>query len=385
VPELGRLVVVANTDWFVFNFMAPFLRRHVQAGISVVAVTPPGPHVDDLRHANVTWLGIPMSRGRGTLPEAVKVVHGLRQIHARIRPDIVLHVTTKPVLGGFLALLGNRDPGVVNVLPGLGHAFASRGILPLVDRALIRHGFRLAGARPRTVSVFHQAADRLTILGSRRARTLQTRLIPGWGVELTRFSGGPTPLEPPLVVMISRMMWTKGVREFVEAARLCRDATNARFVMVGNPDPGNPASVSSRQLAAWANDGVVEWWGHRDDVSRILVHTSVCVLPSRYAEGVPQVLIEAAAMRVPTVASDIPGCREIVMPEETGLLVPAGDVSSLAAAILRILRHPSEGQRMGDSARALVEQRFSTERLFAEYLEVYRALGLTAPAATARA
>lgn len=379
---LRRLLVVANTDWFVYNFMLPFLELHARHAMGVFAATPAGPYAAELRRAGFEWVEVPMSRGRGTPGEAVRLRRRIRTIQAEVRPDVVHFVTAKCVLAGWLAHPGVDGPGVVNVLPGLGHAFASRSLLSVFDRWAIRGGVRRAAALPNAVTVFHQSADRAAILAGWPVPADRSRLIPGWGVDLAKFDGRSRRSNPPIVALIGRMLWTKGVGEFVEASRLVRGALRSRFVLVGAPDEGNPASIPVAQLEAWSREGVVEWWGQRADVPGILRQTSVCVLPTRYAEGVPQTLLEAAAMRVPLVASDVAGCREVVVPGETGLLVPPGEVESLASAIRRILTRSDEARQLGARARAFVSRRFSVRRLYEAYLDVYRTLGFAVPPAT---
>jgi glycosyltransferase involved in cell wall biosynthesis len=175
------------------------------------------------------------------------------------------------------------------------------------------------------------------------------------------------------------MLWSKGVEDYVKAAQICRENSGARFVLVGDPDLGNPAPVPTEQLEAWNRTGWVEWWGHRDDIPEVLAQAAILVLPSRYGEGVPQALIEAAAMGIPIVASDLPGCREVVEHGVNGLLVPPGDIRRLVEAILGLLRDPDLRRRMGKQGRELARQQFAVDRIAEQYREVYRVLGLKGP------
>ena len=373
---LRRMLVVANTDWFIANFMSPFLRTHLQGGIEVTAATPAGDYVDLLERAGMRWVEIPMSRGRGSIGNNLATVASIRRLERESRPDLVHLVTAKAVVLGNFAGVGRAGPAVINVLPGLGHAFASRGLLASTDRRLLQWGVGWAAARPRSITVFHQPADEERMLGpSVRARG-RTRVLPGWGVDLTRFSPVGRPPEPPMVVMVSRMLWSKGVEDYVKAAEICRESLDARFVLVGDPDLGNPAPVPTEQLEAWNRTGWVEWWRHRDDIPNVLAQASVFVLPSRYGEGVPQALIEAAAMGIPIVASDLPGCREVVDHGRNGLLITPGDVKGLAEAIGGLLRDPELRQKMGEKGRELAHKHFAMDRIVGQYADVYRELGL---------
>ena len=376
MASLRRMLVVANTDWFIANFMMAFLGAHMRGGIEVIAASPAGDYVDRLKRAGMRWVEVPMSRGRGSLRSNLATLRSLRRLSRQENPDLIHFVTAKSVIMGNLAMIAKDSPPTINVLPGLGHAFSSRGLLASVDQRVLHWGVGWAAARPRSITVFHQPADEETMLGRGSRTRGRTAVIPGWGVDLARFSPVSRPAGPPLVVMVSRMLWSKGVEDYVKAAQICREDSGARFVLVGDPDLGNPAPVPTRQLEAWHQTGWVEWWSHRDDIPEVLAQASVFVLPSRYGEGVPQALIEAAAMGIPIVASDLPGCREVVEDGGNGLLVPPGDVERLAEAIGGLLRDPELRQKMGEKGRELVARRFAPEQIVARYADAYQELGL---------
>lgn len=175
-------------------------------------------------------------------------------------------------------------------------------------------------------------------------------------------------------MLASRMLWDKGVGEFVEAAQRLRFThPQVRFVLVGAPDPGNPASVPEGRLRSWAAEGTVEWWGHREDMAAVLAQASVVVLPS-YGEGLPKVLLEAAACGRPLVGSDAPGCREIVRDRLNGLLVPPRRVEELEHAIARLIDTPEWRRRLGAAGRELVVREFAEEIVVQKTFEVYREL-----------
>ena len=371
---LERMAVVANTDWFLFNFLSEFLTVHLRHGVAARVISPRGPYVEQLIRLGVSWAEVPMERGRGSLWNSVASIRSLARTLRQFHPDVVHLITAKPVILGNWAVDG--DVSAVNVLPGLGRSFASSGLTSSLDRLAIRWGVRRALDRPRSRAVFHQASDRERILGSSSRLAARTSLIPGWGVNLDRFAGPRLPQHPPLVVMISRMLWTKGVGNFVKAAGQCQRSIDARFVLVGDPDPGNPDAVPVSTLQEWESGGLVERWGHRADVPAILARASICVLPSKYGEGVPQSLVEAAAAGVPIIASDIPGCREVVDHGRNGLLITPGDVKGLTEAMLALLRSPAELDEMGKAGPAVARERFSTVVIFDAYRRLYEAMGL---------
>ncbi|WP_333843179.1 glycosyltransferase family 4 protein, partial [Pelomicrobium sp.] len=195
------------------------------------------------------------------------------------------------------------------------------------------------------------------------------RLISGAGVDGELFSPRPEPDGAPVVMLASRLLWDKGVGEFVEAAR--RLAGRGRFVLVGAPDPDNPASVSEADLRGWVSEGVVEWWGAREDMPAVLNQAHIVCLPS-YREGLPKVLLEAMACGRPVIATDAPGCRDCVRDGDNGLLVPIRDAGALAGAIARLLDDPALRRRMGERGRERAVEEFSQERVIAATLAVYR-------------
>jgi glycosyltransferase involved in cell wall biosynthesis len=209
-------------------------------------------------------------------------------------------------------------------------------------------------------------AEALARMGVDRARI---RLIPGAGVDTERFSPRPEPEGVPVVMLASRLLWDKGVGEFVEAARRLKG--RGRFVLVGAPDPHNPASVTEADLRAWREEGVIEWWGAQEDMPATLNAAHIICLPS-YREGMPKVLLEAMACGRPVVTTDAPGCRDCVADGDNGLLVPVRDAQALAVAIERLLDDAALRRRMGQRGRERAVAEFSQERVIAETLAVYR-------------
>ena len=216
--------------------------------------------------------------------------------------------------------------------------------------------------------------DRELLLRERLIDASHIRLIRGSGVDLTRFIPGAPAAGPPIVLLMSRMLWDKGVGEFVAAARLIKSrGVNARFVLVGDPDAENPAAILVEQLSQWHSEGVVEWWGQRDDPEKVLVQASLVVLPS-YREGLPTVLVEAAACGRPMIATDVPGCREVVKHGVTGVLVPPREATPLASAIAELLGDQQRCALMGQRARELAEREFGLPAVIDRTLAVYREL-----------
>jgi len=203
----------------------------------------------------------------------------------------------------------------------------------------------------------------------------RTALIRGSGVDIQRFRCSPEPKDGPVMVtLVARMLRDKGIHEFVEASRLLRQqGIQFRAVLVGTPDPENPTSIPLSQLKAWQAEGLVEWWGQNDDIPGVWAQSHIAVLPS-YREGLPKTLLEAAACGRAVIASNVPGCREIVQHEQNGLLVPVKDSKALADAIYRLIKYPNLRRQMGQAGRKLVEEEFAESVVVAQTLNLYQSM-----------
>lgn len=368
-----RLLFVVNVDWFFLSHRLPLAVAAREAGLHVTVAAADTGQADQIRRAGLEFVPLAMTRGGTGLGAELATVAALARLYRRLEPDLLHHVTIKPVLYGSLAARLLPRTRVVNAIPGLGYAFSRESGRLLRAGAQAAYRMALAGGRTRTI--FQNPEDRHDFVRKSIVREDHTVLIRGSGVDPARFVPRPEPPGEPVVVLASRMLWEKGVGQFVEAARLLRGrGMRARFALVGGADDENPGGVPAEQLRAWAAEGVVEWWGHRDDMPAVLAQSAVLVLPSFYKEGLPKVLLEGAASARPLVATDIRGCREIVRPEHNGLLVPPRDAGALADAVGRLLESPELRRRFGLAGRALVEREFTQARVVEQTLAVYREL-----------
>jgi glycosyltransferase involved in cell wall biosynthesis len=290
-------------------------------------------------------------------------------LYRQENPDLVHQFTVKCVLYGSLTchLLGIRS--VVNSVTGLGYVFMEgdgrswlRGLIKLFYRLVLRS----------TWVIFQNPDDRTIFLENHLADPQRAALIRGSGVDVRRFFPQPESPGIPLIILPARLLWDKGVGEFVEAARQFHaDGQRARFALVGDCDNENPASVQESQLLAWVKEGVIEWWGWREHMEEVYANASIVCLPS-YREGVPKTLIEAAACGRPIVASNVPGCREVVRNGENGLLIEARDASGLAKALGYLIQNPNIRAKMGAIGRKIAEEEFSLELIIPQTLAVYK-------------
>jgi glycosyltransferase involved in cell wall biosynthesis len=367
-----KLLFFCTEDWFVCSHWLPQVTAARAAGYEVHILTRVRRHGQRLEDLGLKVIPLELSRrSRNPLAE-LRIIADLIRIYRRVRPDLVQHIAMKPVIYGTLAALFSRPKGIVNYIAGLGWLFTSPSLQARLIRLPLKAVLRPLLKRGHVIVENPNDFAQVEALGLPPARITR---IPGAGVNMAEFAPAPEPGGVPLVVMAARMLWAKGVGEFVRAAELLKArGSAARFALIGIPDGENPSSVPLAQLEAWRDGGVVEWWGHRADMPAIFAEASLVCLPTFYGEGVPKVLIEAAAAGRPIVATQIPGCREIVHEGENGLLVPPRDAPALAEAIGTLLADPPLRERMGRRGRDIAEAEFSVERVVGDTLRVYAGL-----------
>ena len=367
-----RLLIVVNDAAFFLSHRLPLAQAAREAGFDVHIATPQDRAAERIRAEGFAFHAIPMNRRSVGPFGELAAIAGLISLYRRLRPTLVHHVTSKPVIYGGIAARIASVPAVVAAVTGLGYVFIARGWRVAMLRALIATAYRSALRHPRTCVIFQNPDNRAEFLAARLIRAEQAVIIPGSGVDTTLFAATPEPAGRLLVVLPARLLWHKGVAEFVEAARLLRArGSSARFALVGGIDPDNPAAVPAAQVESWQRDGTIEWWGQRDDMPQVFAQAHVVCLPS-YGEGLPKALIEAASCARPIVATDVPGCREIVRHDENGLRVPVRDAGTLAEALATLLGDAALRVRLGARGRAMVEAEFAVERIVDATLALYR-------------
>jgi glycosyltransferase involved in cell wall biosynthesis len=284
----------------------------------------------------------------------------------------VHNVTIKPILYGSFAARLTGVPGVVNAVSGRGYMFLARGFGASIQRRIVRLLYRAAFDGRNTRVIFQNADDLAAFTGRGLVARDKTILIEGGsGVDLELYRALPEPGPPAIVVLAARLLADKGVREFASAAETLKIRfPHARFVLVGPMDDPNPTVITQKELDRWTRHGSVEWWGKRSDVPEIFAASHIVCLPS-YMEGMPKVLLEAAACARPVITTDVPGCRDAIVPGETGLLVPVKDVPALAAAIESLLENAAERTRLGSNGRRLAERRFGVAAVVKRTLDLY--------------
>ena len=364
-----KIVLFANTDWYLYNFRLPLARALRSQGHDLVLLSPPGEYSRYLKEAGFRWVGFPLSR-RGLNPfNEAGTLWRLFCFYRSQRPDVAHNFTVKCVLYGTLAarLAGTRR--IINAVTGLGFVFLDQRQCGRVIRWLVRKLYRFA--LKNTLVIFQNPEDRKLFTQQNLVTEAQSIMIKSSGVDIHQFTPSPEPEGIPLVILPARMLWDKGIGEFVDVARHLQDAgVSARFALVGDCDPDNPSSVSMDKLSTWVKEEVVEWWGWREDMAAVYACSNIVCLPS-YREGVPKTLIEAAACGRAIVATDVPGCREVVHDGQNGLLVPLREPEALVSALRRLIKDKALRQEMGYQSRAIAEAEFSSDLIVSKTLKVY--------------
>ncbi|PSQ97765.1 MAG: glycosyltransferase family 1 protein [Bacteroidetes bacterium SW_9_63_38] len=367
-----KVLFVANRAEFFFSHRMPIAHAAQECGLEVHVATPRDPYVSNLKSEGLVWHELELEgKSLNPIQELRTLIH-LVQLYREVRPRLVHHIAFKGILYGGIAARIARIPRVVNAFTGLGHLFSSETPKIRLVRWIVFQIARFGFGHPHSRTIF-QNPDNIDEFVERGVLNRdQVRLIKGSGVDVSTFESAPQSEGPPIVILASRLVWDKGVREFVEAARLLKQkGIDARFALVGKSDPLNPNAVPEDQLKAWDEEGPVEWWGFQEDMPSVFANTHIVCLPSYYREGVPKVLIEAAACERPIVTTDMPGCREIVHDGKNGCLVPPKDSESLAVALREVISSPEERTEMGAYGRRLVEDEFSLERVVQDTMDVY--------------
>ncbi len=367
-------MMVVNNPAFFLSHRLPLALRAQQAGFDVHVATMDGPSVPVIVGHGLTHHVIPMSRsGKNPLAE-MQSIHFLWNLFRRVRPDLVHAVTIKPVLYGGIAARLAGVPAYIAAISGLGFIFTRPRQKVDVMRWAATALYRVALGHKNSRVIFQNASDRDVLRKAGVLRDEQAVLIRGSGVSLDEFQAHPEPAGPPVAIMVSRLLVDKGVTEFVEAARLSRDhPSGLRWLLVGSPDRGNPASVMDGELLNWEREGVVECLGERTDIAALYQQSHIAVLPS-YREGLPKSLVEAAACGRPVVTTDVPGCRDAIEPGVSGLLVPPRNARALAAAVVKLAEDAALRQQMGAAGRTLAEAEFDIQKIADRHVGLYREL-----------
>lgn len=366
MPAPPRPIILSgNSSWNIVNFRAGLVAALRGAGFEPVVIAPIDPPGEErMRQMGVRRIVVTMARSGLNPFKDLALLMRYRRIIAEVRPAAYLSFTIKPNIYGSLAARMCGVPALPNI-SGLGTVFIRGGLLGRLANAL--YGVGLRGA---PIVFFQNAEDLGEFVSRRLVQRKQARLLPGSGVDLERFVPAPFPPGPPKFLLIGRLLGDKGVREFVDAARQLRsEGSDARFQLLGPLDAGNRTAITRTELDSWVQDGVVDYLGETDDVRPLIAASHAVVLPS-YREGLPRSLLEGAAMGRPLIATDVPGCRDVVEQGVNGFLCRDRDAGALADSMRRLAAMTGrELEALGVAGRAKVQAQFSEELVIQAYLD----------------
>ncbi|GLQ51926.1 glycosyltransferase family 4 protein [Dyella flava] len=372
-----KFVFFANTDWYLYNFRLSTARRLQAEGHEVVMLSPPGEFGARFASQGFRWISLGMDRASLNPLRELLTVHALVRVLAEERPDVLHNFTLKCAVYGALAARLAHILATVNAVAGLGFVFTSDSAKARVLRPLLKLMLRATLGSKRSLLILQNPDDASAFLDARLIGAEKIRVIRSSGVNTARFHPVYRHEQNEhgrlRVLMASRLLWEKGVKEFVDASSLLHAAgRDIEFVIAGTPDSGNPHAVAAAEMQNWTDAGLVRWLGHVDDMPALLNSVDVMVLPSYYREGVPKCLIEGAACGLALITTDRPGCREVVSQDGIdGLRVEVRNARDLAEKITRLDDDRELLSKLGLRARQKALAHFDERRVIQQTLDVY--------------
>jgi len=368
-----KLLFVVTEDWYFCSHRLNLAKQAIEDGFDVTVATHVQKHRKVIQQAGITLIPLKcMNRGSMNPWKEIKSITELVRIYRAIRPDIVHHVAMKPILYGSIAALLTGVQRKIQAITGFGFVFLSHTLKAKLLRFPVRCMLRFV-LRGKLTDVIVQNPDDVILAKAIGVRSEHVHFIAGSGVDTEIFFPSVEPENDNLkVTLVARMLWDKGIGEFVEAVRLLKEkGVQLEAKLVGEPDDSNPASIPLKQLQAWDREGVVQYCGRRSDIANVWAETNIAILPS-YREGLPKSLLEAAACGRAMIATDVPGCNLVVKHGQTGFLVPVKDAHALANAIHELMLNTGQRKRFAKNARAMAETCFSDDMINQQVVRLYQ-------------
>jgi glycosyltransferase involved in cell wall biosynthesis len=367
-----KILFFITEDWFFYSHRLNLVKAVKNSGFEVVVVTRDSGKYKFYEDHGIRVVSFNMMRSSISLFRELGVLYSLRKVIKAEKPDIVHLVALKPILYGTLVsrLLGVKI--IINAFSGLGSLFVSSSFIKCLMEYLVLSIFKLLFFGKNIYCIFQNNDDLEYFAKKRIINKERTFLIRGSGVDTSLFKPCNKPDGVVNVAFISRIIRDKGVLDFVEAAKMLKNK-NIKMIIVGVPDKDNPSSISEDLINEWSKQGIIEWLGKCENVSEIMNNFHIVTLPS-YREGLPKVLLEAAACACPIIATDVPGCREICRNGINGILIRKKDPKALKEAICYLADNKSVCKKFGEKGREIVIDEFSEDFVVAQTVEIYNHL-----------
>ena len=359
-------------DYYFWSHRLLVAKSAKQEGFDVYVATHIGEYLGKLLQEGFQVVPTIFSRNNQNLWTQTKALLELVKIFKQIKPDIAHNIALKAIVFGSIASWVTGVPKVINLVAGLGVVFTDESKKYKLISKIARFIAGVLFSRSDVLVIVQNLDDKREIQNMASKATI--KLIRGSGVDIQKYFPTTEPIAPICVSLVARMLWHKGVGEFVEASRLLKSwGENLNMQLVGGLDYGNPACITEQQIFDWQSAGLISWLGHQKNIGKIWLESHIAVLPS-YREGFPKSLLEAAACGRPIVAANTPGCREIVIEGYNGFLVPVRNAEALAKAIQKLAHDSKLRAKMGLCGRELVCEKFSNERVIEQTMKVYHEL-----------
>lgn len=368
----SKILYIVNVDWFFISHRLPIAIEAKNHGYDVHIACAVTDCSDYLKGLGFVIHELPLSRSGVDVFSELKLIYIIYNLIRKVSPEILHMITIKPVLyGGLISRFFSVKKRIASI-SGLGYVFISQNIRARFLKFFIVKFYRMGLSKNNAFVIFQNNSDQELFLKEKIISKKQAFLIRGSGVNLLDYKYYPEPKGKPVVMFLARLLKDKGLVEFLESARLLKSKDiDARFVLVGDIDLHNPNSITKEELSLYIKDGTVEAWGHSKHVQEIIPKSNIMVLPS-YREGLPKSLIEAAACGRAVITTDVPGCRDAIEKDVTGLLVEPKNVKSLADAIFLLLHNDELREQFGLAGRKLAEQHFDIKDVVNKHMDIYR-------------
>ena len=373
-----KIIFFANTDWYLYNFRLGLARYLREQGAEIVMISPPGQYGKLIEQQRFHWIPLPMERRSLHLFREIQLLRYICSIYREEQPDIVHNFTIKSVVYGALAAQAAGVKKRIHAVTGLGHVFISQSLRARLLRPVVKGLLKMALRGKESRLILQNPDDQKLFLQHKLITPERIYLIRGSGVDIQHFAPVIKKHQGKFrVLLAARLLWEKGIREYAEAAQLLSHLTDKiEFLLAGATDPGNPSAVPEEEIKKWQDTGLFTVPGHVENMQELMSEVDLMVLPS-WREGTPRGLLEAAAMGLPIITTDAPGCREVVEHEKNGFLIPIGDAPALAEKIAYLLDNPVTCREFGKAGREKVQREFDQEIVFRQTWEVYRSLGIS--------
>ncbi|PMO63055.1 glycosyl transferase family 1 [Vibrio breoganii] len=374
---MKKIIYIVNVDWFFISHRIPIARAAIEEGYEVHLACKFTGSRKVLESYGIKCHNIDFCRNGGSLFKEFKSILQIKELLKSVKADIVHSVTIKPVIYTGLTLkLIKNPPAFVAAISGLGYVFSAKTIKAKATKFLVSLLYSLAFSIKNKMIIFQNTSDKDTLLSLVTIEEKYTVLIKGSGADLSIYKQSTEPDTRDVVVtMACRLLKEKGIYDFIDAARIIKSSyPSTKFQLVGGMDLGNPSSITEKEIERFTKEGVVEFLGQQRDIPLIFANSHIISLPSYYGEGVPKVLIEAAACGRPIVTTNNPGCRDAVIDGVTGILVPTRDPKALAIALDSLVSKPELRKQMGNRAREFAIAEFDVRDVVQRHLDIYKKL-----------